>query len=562
MGSAAVPSGGGDPSQQQQPQMWPLQLQGQHLQQTQQAPVALLQQPESALQLQLETSTLSGAIAAVTSATEAVKAALAAGHGMPQNLTRPSAMEVPAPILSGSPGSSVSTLPSAVQSHAGGAASPFVQHPGVPLAAAPVLAHERVSAAAVAAHRLAPAVAAGEEAVTPRAHHKGDDSEDEDDPSGLGSTPTPARGASGGGKLPPKRRVTPPISGSGISAGELPVVLTTEMQSPRDEGTIMNDAEVSKALREAFDLCDVEGRGRVSKGRLAEALRSNSRLTEVLKLPKEWDFAQFEDAGTFGSDEVITWAEFSAQSTRWSRTVPSTAKGHGGAGGHRSSGGDGTSTPRGRSPSRGTTKSPVTASPVNDSSTTGRNSPDRLPSSSELRFATWNDRQTSQHRQARSWLLAQALMPGVAQGHSNMASQQVQLRVLARDIDVQILCAAATSGQGNGVPLAESRLAISKPYVDLLRADVIQDLAHHAAAIPSTTSPIDVPQAEVALRTLLVQLEKALLTRLSGLTDEARQLHVGGSSAISSRGGSASPQPPVLSMGMSTAAKARLAWHG
>lgn len=522
-------------------------------------------------------------VAAASMAAEAVKAALGRGTAQQQQQLPP-----PAPDFAeteASTGASAAQLEVPVGTNSSVATIPLP--PGVPTVAPPATWLDKASGCAGASQACPVSASAGQatpvgqliqgddSATTPCKRiaffgQKGDGSECDDsmarEVSGVCSTPTPARGVSSAGKLPPKRRITPPIPGVGSGAAGEATVETTECKSPSHENLQQareggGDPIIMRKLREVFDRCDSEGTGRVSKRKLIQTLRNNAWMAGLFKLPRECDLegsaSRFSDSSGEGSDimcDEVTWTEFAAQVSQWPRMPSKLAMPSGAQ--HRSQ------TPS-RSPPVPTLSSQSSQAVASDP-TIVQNPGSGDPEPPSVRFANWTERQTAQHLQARSWLLAQALMLGGApQAITAQGAQQSQLRALARDVDAQVLCAAATPSPGGGAPSVEARMAVVLPYVELLRGDGLQDIAHHNSA-GEALSPSEACQAEAAVRACIVQLERALVARLTVLMDEARG-HPEGSSAatttcMSSRGAS-TPQQPLPGMAFGAAAKVRISRH-
>merc|ERR1712232_1083128 len=93
-----------------------------------------------------------------------------------------------------------------------------------------------------------------------------------------------------------------------------------------------------------------------------------------------------------------------------------------------------------------------------------------------------------------------------------------QLRALARDLDAQILvaaAAAAAAGDPNrqAIPSPNARLILVKTYLELLRRDALGDLPRRS--LENASRSRDPGQAEGAVRACIGALEKALFVRLS-----------------------------------------------
>lgn len=293
----------------------------------------------------------------------------------------------------------------------------------------------------------------------------------------------------------------------------------TEAKSPPGsvEHVRFDSVLVMRKLREVFDRCDVEGQGRVSRTKLLNTVRGNAWLSGFFKLPQDSEAEPVVCTACFGigggSGECacggigdrVTWAEFSAQSTKWQRALVVPAK-------------------RSNTPSR---SPPIPGAPA---SLTAPSERGLAAGPADLRFANWTERASAQHRQARSWLLAQAapVPSGGPVGSSLSAvAAAAQLRALARDIDAQVLCAVAP-GPSGVVPSTEARTHLVLPYVELLRGDTLQDLKNQSSGGAGALAPPGgagascdaAGQAEAVIRACIVQLERALMLRLTALREE------------------------------------------
>jgi len=129
------------------------------------------------------------------------------------------------------------------------------------------------------------------------------------------------------------------------------------------------------------------------------------------------------------------------------------------------------------------------------------------PCNPSLHPATWSNNQAAQHKHVRTWVVSRALAANV----NNI--QLSQGRVLAHVIDEQILKVVAADGTSNVVlPAVGERLMLVKPYIDLLRREVLRDLAIRVGE--GKLRAQDPRQAEKTARGCVAQLERELIMKL------------------------------------------------
>jgi len=369
---------------------------------------------------------------------------------------------------------------------------------------------------------------------------------------GLADRPR-ATSATGAGKLPPRQHSTTPPASEPVqptlhpsapdAAGEVAedesvATVGSEAGSfvmPPNEkqacGPLKREAVVSRKLREIFDRCDRDGKGRASRCELICSCQDNPWLAGFFRLPREGPLTSSNGSDR---DREITWAEFWDHCARW---APTPAK-------------------RGLSPAPESAKCPRAGSQV-----AFLEDPSSDQALLECYFPAWGEQQATQHRHVRAWLVSRALSggtAGVVQPAGGVATQggpAGQLRMLARDIDVQILSAAGASRANPdvhaavAVPHAFARLELVEPYIDMLQRDALEDLALRAGGdgVLRVRNP---GQAEAAMRGWITQLEQAIVARLNDSAEKPRQ---SSRPVTSSRGGAT----PPLGGCASTAGKAR-----
>lgn len=126
----------------------------------------------------------------------------------------------------------------------------------------------------------------------------------------------------------------------------------------------------------------------------------------------------------------------------------------------------------------------------------------------------------SQHRSARSWILSRAWAQGrsITVPSGSQAREAVQLRLLARDVDTQILSVAAAASADGDTSSSNARSLFVRPYVSLLQRDVLEDLNARASA--GKHPPRDLARTQEAVRACVSRLQDALLERLAANVEE------------------------------------------
>ena len=148
------------------------------------------------------------------------------------------------------------------------------------------------------------------------------------------------------------------------------------------------EAVVSRKLREIFDRCDAQGRGRASRRDLIRSCQGNPWLAGFFRLPREGPVPSLSGNG---SDREITFQEFYDHCARWAPTKPRAASPQ----------------PASRSPrARSQPAGPQPAWARADPQPTDEAMLERL-------FGAWGERQTAQHRHTRAWLVSRAVSGAV-----------------------------------------------------------------------------------------------------------------------------------------------------